>query len=241
MSTTSDDPTDHPTEALGAYVFDALDQRETRDIDEHLAGCTTCRRNVEQFRHIRNALGEVPPEAFLDGPPADGDLMLRRTLQKVRAETLAGSRTRSLLVTAAAVVAVAIALGGGVLLGKGDGQSTPVALPPQATGAPTTTAVAGTERWTGSHDGAQLVVTVTPAKGWVRVNASVTGIPAGQKCQLVVVSRTGQTEVAGSWLVSPRAATEGINLDGAALIAPDQVAAVEVRSFAGQTWVSASA
>lgn len=231
---------EHLNESLGAYVLGALDEHETREVEAHLATCDRCRADVEELGKLRNALGEVPPEAFLAGPPDDGDLVLQRTLRQVRAEKQSGVRARRLLVTAAAVVAVAIALGGGVLLGKGNGPSTPVALPPQSTGAPTTTAVAGTKEMFGRNGGAQLVVTVTPAAGWVRVNASVTGIPAGQQCQLIVVSKSGQTEVAGSWLVSQKAATKGTNLDGAALIPPDQVAAVEVRNFAGHMFVTAS-
>lgn len=232
---------DHMSDALGAYVLGALDERETREVDAHLAACPNCREYVDELRELSNALGEVPPEAFLDGPPEDGDLVLQRTLRQVRAEKESGVRARRLLVSAAAVVAVAIALGGGVLLGKGNGQSAPVALPPQSTGQPpTTTAVAGTKEMSGSSNGASLYVTVTPAVGWVRVNASVTGIPAGQKCQLVVVSKSGQTEVAGSWLVTQKGATKGTNLDGAALIPPDQVASVQVRNFDGHMFVAAT-
>ncbi len=72
-----------------------------------------------------------------------------------------------------------------------------------------------------------------PAAGWVRVNASVTGIPQGQKCVLVVKSKSGDTEIAGSWLVGPKAAKNGTNLDGSALVAPDQVASVAVMSTSG--------
>jgi predicted anti-sigma-YlaC factor YlaD len=232
---------DHTNEALGAYVLGALDEAETLQVEAHLATCPECRAYVDELRELSNALGEVPPEAFLDGPPEDGDLVLQRTLRQVRAEKESGVQARRLLVSAAAVVAVAIALGGGVLLGKGNGQPTPVALPPQSTGAtPTATTAVGTKQMYGNSGNASLIVTVTPAAGWVRVNASVTGIPAGQKCQLVVVSKTGETEVAGSWLVSQKGSVTGTNLDGAALIPPDQVASVQVRNFSGHMFVAAT-
>jgi anti-sigma factor RsiW len=231
----------HQSEFLGAYALGVLDDAEARVLEDHVAVCAPCRTELDELAAMRDALGEVPPEAFLDGPPEDGDLLLHRTLRQVRAEKSAGRGARRLVVAAASVVAVAIALGGGVLIGRGaDSTPTVVALPPPTT-APPTTVVPGTKVISGTDGGMRLTATVTPAAGWVRVNASVVGLPVGQKCQLVITSTTGQTEVAGSWLVSAKGSKSGTNLDGAALIDPDQVKSVEVRNFAGQTFVAASA
>lgn len=52
-----------------------------------------------------------------------------------------------------------------------------------------------------------LTRAVVPAVGWVRVNAAVTGIPAGQQCRLIVLGRDGSRQLAGSWLVSTAGAT----------------------------------
>lgn len=229
---------EHLTESLGAYVLGALDDVETREVATHLAQCPQCRAQVDELAEMKDALGEVPPELFLEGPPADGDLVLQRTLRQVRAEKASGARTRNILVGAAAVVAVALALGGGVIMGRGNAGSTTLALPP-----PTvthTTLPAGTKYMSGTSGDVRLDVTVLPAAGWVRVNASVTGIPQGEKCVLVVKSKSGDTEVAGSWLVGPKAAKNGTNLDGSALVAPDQVASVAVMNTAGHVFVSAS-
>jgi hypothetical protein len=229
---------EHLSESLGAYILGALDENESHAVEAHLADCPECRAKADELTELKDALGEVPPETFLDGPPEDGDLVLQRTLHQVRAEKESGLRTRGLLVGAAAVIAVVVALGGGVLLGKGHGPSTTVALPAPTAAAPTV--VPGTTHLTGIGVGTRMDVTVTPAPGWVRINVSVTGIPAGQRCEIVVVSKTGQTEVAGSWLVSKKAAVKGTNLDGAAMIPPDQVASVRVQNFDGHTFVSAS-
>jgi hypothetical protein len=227
------------SELLGGYVLGALDDQETRVVAAHLATCAECRAQVDELDDLRDLLGEVPPEAFLDGPPEDGDLVLQRTLRQVRAEKESGRRTRNLLVGAAAVVAVALALGGGVLLGQTD-RSTTVALPPPPLTAPPSPPVPGTEHMSGVSGGLRLNVTITPAAGWVRLNASVTGLPVGQKCKLIVVSKSGGEEVAGSWLVSAKAAANGTNLDGAVLIPIGQVRSVEVRNFDGHRFVSAS-
>ena len=72
----------------------------------------------------------------------------------------------------------------------------------------------------------------------MRVNASVSGIPEGERCRLIVVSRTGQREPAASWLVSPAGEQSGTNLYGAGLVAADDVTAVEVQTFDGRRLVS---
>jgi anti-sigma factor RsiW len=229
---------EHQTEALGAYVLNTLDEQEAREVNEHVAQCTECRTELDELIAMRDMLGEVPPEAFLDGPPEGGDLLLQRTLRQVRGETKSGQFNRRVVTWAAAVVAIAVALGGGVLLGKGIGTNQSTAVGPPMSTAPTV--VAGTRVVSAMQNGARITATITPAAGWVKVNASVTGIPAGQRCKIVVVSRSGEREVAGSWLVSPAGAATGTNLDGSALVAPDKVASIEVQNFDGHTFVAAN-
>ncbi len=225
-------PREHP-ENLGAYVLDALDEQEARDVDAHVSSCADCRNEVAALTATRDVLGGVPPEAFLDGPPDGGDLLLRRTLRRVSAERSSAGRTRALVSSAVAAAAMAAALGGGMLLAGG--AEHPAALPPPASSAP----APGVRAVSGAQGTARIDATITPAAGWVRVHAAVTGIPAGQRCRLVVVSRSGERLEAGSWLVSPQGAAKGTSLDGAALVAPDQVAAVQVQTFDGHTFVTA--
>jgi hypothetical protein len=85
--------------------------------------------------------------------------------------------------------------------------------------------------------GARATVKVEPAAGWVRVEAAVSGIPAGERCRLWVVARDGARLLAGSWLVSDKGAREGTTLDGAALVEPTRVAAIVVDNFAGERFV----
>jgi len=60
-----------------------------------MSGCAMCRREYEELTEMTGVLGELPPEAFLDGPP-DGDLVLQRTLRQIRAETGVRRRRRVL-------------------------------------------------------------------------------------------------------------------------------------------------
>ena len=54
----------------------------------------------------------------------------------------------------------------------------------------------------------------------------------------MVVAKDGTQRVAGSWLVSPAGEANGTTLNGSALVAPDQVASVQVTNLSGQTFVS---
>jgi anti-sigma factor RsiW len=232
---------EHKIEALGAYVLGALDDDEARELDEHVADCAECRAQLAELTGMREALGELPPEAFLEGPPEGGDLLLQRTLRRVRTESSSTFLNRRVVGVAAAVVAVALALGGGVLLGRGNSGGLTTALPTPSTAPPSSaTVVPGTRVVSVTQDGTRLTATITPAAGWIRVNASVTGIPQGQRCKIVVVSKSGEQEVAGSWVVSAKAAAAGTNLDGSALIDPSQVASIMVQNFDGHTFVSAN-
>lgn len=226
---------EHENELLGAYVLGVLEDGERDTVRGHLDGCEKCRREVGELREMESALGELPPEALIDGPPEGGDLLLQRTLRQVRDERTRDDRRRRAVWLAAAAVAAVVVLGGGTLLGRGTAPDQPA---PQA--APTATLPAGTRSATATDaaTGATMTASVTPAAGWVRVRAQVSGVAAGQQCRLYVIARDGSRREAGSWLVSERAAVEGGTVDGSALVAPADVASVQVETFAGQPLVT---
>nr|WP_296067232.1 zf-HC2 domain-containing protein [uncultured Actinoplanes sp.] len=217
---------------LGPYVLGVLDADEQAGVRAHLDGCPSCRREVDDLREMETALGEIPPEAFLEGPPPEGDLLLRRTLHQVRDEGRSSSRRRRTMWIAAVVVAGLLALAGGTIAGRltappaspAATTETPVVVPSGARGAAATDA----------RTGATMAVVVRPAAGWVRVHAEVSGVPAGEQCRLFVIGRDGSREAAGSWLVSD----DRGGVDGSALMDPAVVAAVQAETYAGQILVS---
>ncbi|MEU4237272.1 zf-HC2 domain-containing protein [Actinoplanes sp. NPDC026619] len=232
----STNPTNDHVDMAG-YLMEMLTPEERRRADGHLTGCAACREEIESLQEWSTALRDIPDEMLLDGPPEDADLLLQRTLRQVRQEASGGRNRRFALVAAAAAAIVVVAVGGGVILGRGTAPSgTPQA---QATAS---SVPAGTRVLTAidPQTGAHLNSTVTPAAGWVRVSATVTGIPAGERCRLEVVGRDGEPVLAGSWLVSPAGEANGTTLNGSALIDPSQVAAVRVVNMAGKQYVSAS-
>ncbi|HEV7450141.1 MAG TPA: anti-sigma factor [Pseudonocardiaceae bacterium] len=229
---------EHDHEALGAYTLGALAPDEARAVDAHLAECADCRREVAELTELRGMLDSVPPEAFLDGPPDDGELLLQRTLRQMRAKQGGQPRLARFPAAAGVVVIALAALGAGVLLGR---QTAPggEAQGPQSS---VVQAPPGTRNGevTNPANGVSMAVSLTPATGWVRVHAVIRGIPAGKPCQLLVVSQDGNTVLAGSWLVSDKGARDGTSLDGSALVDPNKVSSVDVVTTAGEELVSVS-
>jgi hypothetical protein len=214
----------HESELLGAYVLGVLDGEEWATVRSHLDGCEPCRREVDDLREMEAALGEIPPEALLDGPPPEGSGLLRRTLSDVRGER----RRRGLLWTLAAVAAVAVALAGGIVAGRSTSAS------PASGSAPPAAAVARSATATDPQTGTSMTVAVTPAAGWVRVHATLTGVPAGSQCRIYAVSADGARQQAASWL----AGSGPMTVDGSALMAPADVTAVQAETYAGQILVA---
>jgi hypothetical protein len=219
----------HDHSSLGAYALGVLTPREATEVEAHLRSCPDGRREVADLVGLRRALDTVPPEAFIDGPPPGGDLLLQRTLRQVRAsEGLAPIAAkprmgRRLASVAAALVIAGGALTGGIFIGQGDTPETPPGTSFQAADQTT---------------GAVMDVKVEPLAGWVKVHAKVSGIKQGEKCQLFVTAKDGSQRSAGTWLVTEKGEGVGTSLDGPALVEPSEVKSVDVITFDGRKLVS---
>lgn len=212
---------EHPNELLGPYSVDALEPDEQRQVSEHLAECPGCREELHELESLRVRLEEIPAEAFLDGPPDGGDLLLARTIRQARAER----RRPPVWSVAAAVLLILVALGGGLLIGlSSSGGPAPLAVPAGST------KVAASNPTNGVH----MTVVITPAKGWVRLEGAFTGVPGHARCYLMVVDKSGHRVIAGSWLAPYKSPAGGERVSGSALVPPDDVASVQVVTFAGQ-------
>jgi hypothetical protein len=227
-------PVEHDPALLATYALGVLDPGEQAAVQAHLAGCPDCQLEVREYTNLRLALDEVPPEAFMDGPPpTGGDLMLQKTLRRIRAEAPPQRRRAwaPMAITVAAAVALVAAVSGGVVIGR---QTAPVA------GGPTTSVPADAReaRATDPKTGAEMSVMLVPKKGWVSLHADVSGIKAGLNCELRVVPRSGEPVLAGSWRVSEEGEAEGTPLDGAALVDPSAVKSIEVVTTDGKKMVN---
>jgi hypothetical protein len=246
MTTVGGSP--HP-EFLGAYVMGLVDDDERAQIDAHVAGCPACRDEIAQLSGLRGVLDAVPRAAVLDdlaaldaadtgsGPDGTDDLLLRRTLKGMRDESRRSRRLR-LLGAAASVVAVAGLAGvAGVVIGQSEEAANPPAVAQQPVRTMTTT---------DPVTGVGMTARITPAgaypTAWSRLNVSVSGVAPGTTCQIVVVARDGQRDVAGSWVVgTPRPGVPRRGVDGSTAIEPDDVASVQIVDGSGKRLVGANA
>ena len=232
----STNPTNDHVDMAG-YLMEMLTPDEKQAADEHLAGCAACREEIESLQEWSSALREIPDEMLMDGPPEDADLVLQRALRQVRQEAGGGRMRRIAILATAAAAIVVVAVGTGVIVGRGTADTGT----PQAQGSPSATSVAPGTQFVAAADpgtGARIQATITPAMGWVRLSATVGGIPAGEKCRIEVVGKDGSAILAGSWLVSPAGEANGTTLNGSALIEPAEVASVRVVNTAGKQFVS---
>lgn len=229
-------PVEHDPALLATYALGVLDPAEQAAVQAHLAGCPDCQLEVREYTNLRLALDEVPPEAFMDGPPpAGGDLLLQKALRRIRSEVPEQRRRpwAPMAITVAAAVALVAAVSGGVVIGR-------QTAPDQVAGGPTaevpTDAVQA--RATDPKTGATMSVRVEPKQGWVSLHADVSGIKAGLNCELRVVPKNGEPVLAGSWRVSHLGEEEGTPLDGAALVDPKAVKSIEVVTVDGKKMVT---
>jgi hypothetical protein len=164
---------------------------------------------------------DLPPEAALDGRPEGGDLLLQRTLGRIRHEKAREDRRRQGFAVVLTTSLLAAALTAGVVIGRhpaGDSDEL----------------TAG-----GTANGASLTAVITPAEGWSRLRVHVKGVPPGRRCRLVVTDVHGDRFTAGSWIAGTGEPGHGVTLDGAALVAADDLRMVSVETLGGQVLVSA--
>jgi hypothetical protein len=226
----------HDPGQLAAYAVGLLDDEDARATGAHVAGCPDCRRELAELREVDGVLRDVPPELFVDGPPPSGELVLQRTLRQVREESgvRRQQRCRRRRTLVAAAVAALVGIGAaGVALGRVTAGETITAEP-----------VAGSRVLTGFNQatGARMTVAVTPQAGWVGIKATINGLPAGERCMLVVVDHGGHPFIVGSWVVPPPGGQgQEYNVNAGAAVAQSDVAAVKVQNFAGRALVVAPA
>ncbi|GGP63505.1 hypothetical protein [Saccharothrix coeruleofusca] len=157
------------------------------------------------------------------------DPVLDRALRQVRVERTRDHRRRVRASTAVSTTLATAVLAGGFYLGQ---HSTP-----EAEDRPPGQRTSEERVLVGATEGVRMTATVTPVEGWLRLRSVVDGVPAGERCKLVVTDAGGQSFVAGGWVAAQRGETA---LAGAALVDLDHLRDISVVTADGRVLVTAT-
>ena len=156
---------------IGAYVVGALSPAEAGRMLRHLRGCTGCRADYQDLVPVRDWLGRLGPADGMPARPPLDRLPLEPAHRRPHQMTRRRWTVASMAVAAAVIAVIAVL-------------SAHPAVPGFQAFDPATRV----------HG--QAVLRATPTG--TRIELTVSGLPAGQRCILVSVSPAG-TAVAGTW------------------------------------------
>jgi hypothetical protein len=210
---------------VGAYVLDALEPDETEAVRRHIAECRHCQDDVVSLAWIPALLRAVPldeVERLEDADVLNGHVatpVLDRLLVAVRAARRT-SRVRRPVVALVAGLAAALTA---VLIAVGTGGSAEHAL------AGPVLVHAVDPR---SHVDAAVTLS---ARTWgTELHLTLSRVPPGEHCSLVVRSRDGERAVAATWTATYRGTAA---VPGTTAIPVDSVAELDVIAGDGQRLV----
>ncbi|MEU6850144.1 zf-HC2 domain-containing protein [Actinacidiphila alni] len=218
---------------VGAYLLGALDDAEMTRFEEHLAGCESCGRELDELSGLLPVLEEMREDGVAFARLPDGDAMLDRLLAEVSGERRARKRRRLVAVAAAAVLVI-----GGpavAVLATDDGGG----------GKPVATQTFSPDRRSASDPATGVRATVGVAdKNWGSVvDLRLSGVRGPLTCKLVVVARDGNGQTVASWSVP--AAGYGVDtqptpltVHGAAGLHKADISRFDVRAEDGKLLVS---
>jgi anti-sigma factor RsiW len=230
---------EHPF-LLGAYVLGQLDREESATVRHHLEHCAVCRDELAALEAVKRDLDSAPPELVLEqldldldaASGIDDELLLRRTLRQMRAESGQRQGGRQRRGRALAVAAAVVLLG----LGAGVGIAVDRAITPPAVQS-TSPSFAALGQHTDPQTGIGLTAQYADAPGWVRLQVRVSGAPVGATCRLFAVGRDGSRQEAGSWVIAkPGGVARPVEV--AVAIPRSELSQLELESGTGTHWVT---
>jgi anti-sigma-K factor RskA len=206
--------------SVGAYVLDALEPDEQFLMQQHVQECPVCSETVQELEGLPRLLAGVPTPGEMPVAPAPSELAFERFRRSATAQPAAPKRRHRWRWTVASAAA-AVVIGGAV-----------------STGIAVTSTTAAPEVVQAVHNGVHVVATYVPATQGTDVTVALDGVPMGERCELVAVSRSGREETAGAWTV-----TYGGTYQWSGWVAMDDkdVAQWVVRTADGQPLVSVPA
>ena len=180
---------------LGVYVLGAIAPADRARVSRHLASCPGCREELAGLAGLPALLRAVPAATVVqlsgerpDDPSGPPEPLVDGLIGRVAAIR---RRHRWTLAAAAAVLAAAAAAGWA-------SQVLHPAAPPQRA-APSWWAAAGGFN---AATGVRAAVRYAPQPWGTELEASVSGIPPGTRCQIWATTASGHQAAGGSWTIT---------------------------------------
>jgi Putative zinc-finger len=255
-----------PHADVGAYLLGAMDDAEMTRFEEHLAGCESCGRDLDELGGLVPVLEELRGDTTGGAPdiPAarSGDVAPDRSPDRSAAGVPDGARCvapppgDALLGRLLDTVArerrargrrhlVAAAVGAVLVLG---GPAAALLATPDSGGSPAGTESFGADRRSASNPvtGASALLGLAD-KGWgTAVDLRLTGVRGPRTCSLIAVGRDGRLQTVATWSVpddgyGTHDRPGPLTVHGAAGLREADIARFDVRATDGTLLVSVPA
>jgi hypothetical protein len=180
---------------VGAFVLGVLDEEENELFEGHLAECASCQAELRELYVLPGLLDAIKEPRPAEPQPSAA--VLGALLDDVAAVRRRRRRLVSLS-AAAAIALIAVTPPATRLLwsdSSGDRYDNAAATAPKS---PT-----GTEILQATNRTTEVTAKITiEPKGWgTQVSFELSGVRGPQNCQLVVVDKSGKSQVVSSWQV----------------------------------------
>jgi anti-sigma factor RsiW len=225
-------------EAVGAYALGALEPAEADQVAAHIAECDECGAQYVEFIELLPLLAAVTEQEAIDGPVRPEPAVLGRVLAAAEPPRPRAARYRlgpdrparvaqrpraRLAMAAAGLVLVLGGAGAAVAVSTANHSAVVTAWSASGTAAPdpgvTAQAITASVRVTAADAGSAIELTMSH-------------VPPGYNCSLVVVTKDGHREESSSW-TAPSSGT--LTFPDRVAAPPDKIASVQVVIPTGET------